>query len=189
MPTPSPTGGRLRLPYLPTNATVGFLVAVVAVLVIAAFSYGSLQSTASARARVTQAFTLLDSLQSLLSTLQDAETGQRGFLLTGNEVYLQPYTSAQAALPGTLASIRTAVRADAVQRDRLETLVELTTQKMDELQQTITLRRAGDNENALSIIRSDRGKALMDRIRGIQAEMASRSFLRGVRAGVGIRAR
>jgi len=173
MPTTSTTSARLRLPYLPTNAAVGFVVAIIAVLVIAAFSYDSLQSTAVARNRVTQAFNLLDRLQSLLSTLQDAETGQRGFLLTGSEGYLQPYTQAQAALPGTIASLRTLVSGDTAQRDRLETLAQLAMQKMDELQQTVTLRRAGDSENALSIIRSDRGKAIMDRIRGIQAEMAT----------------
>jgi CheY-like chemotaxis protein/CHASE3 domain sensor protein len=165
--------GRLRLAYLPTSAAIGFVVAVISVVVIAALSYGTLQSTAAARARVTRVVAVLDSLQWLLSTMQDAETGQRGFLLTGSETYLEPYTSAQAALPGALSNVRTLLSDDAEQRKRLDGLVELTDQKMLELERSIGVRRAGDVDTAIAIVRTDRGRVLMDRVRGLIAEMAS----------------
>ena len=59
----------------------------VAVAIIALLSYQSLQTTTVTAANLTQTIEVLGRLQGLLSTLKDAETGQRGFLLTGEESY------------------------------------------------------------------------------------------------------
>ena len=163
--------GRLRLAYLPTSAAVGFLVATIAVMVIAALSYGALQGTAAARDRVTRGVAVLDRLAALLSALQDAETGERGFLITGDESYLEPYTNGRAAFPGTLASLRGLVVDDREQRDRLAILEQIADERMTLLGQGITLRRAGDVDGAFGVVRSGRGKMLMDRARQLVAQM------------------
>src|ERR1700712_331462 len=93
------TGGRTGLP-LPARTMAGYVLAVLAVVLISFFSYRALQSSADTSERVTRTITLLQQLQTLLSRIKDAETGQRGYLLTGAEQYLDPYTSARAALAG-----------------------------------------------------------------------------------------
>jgi CHASE3 domain sensor protein len=76
---------------LPLATIIGLAVAVLAVLFIALFSYRSLTNRAESAARVTESLEILEQLEGVLSTLKDAETGQRGFLLTGNENYLDPF--------------------------------------------------------------------------------------------------
>ena len=164
--------GRRRLASLPPGAASGFIVAVIAVLAIALFAYLAMRSNAAADARVLQTLEVLDRLQTLLARVKDAETGQRGFLLTGDERYLEPYVNAQAALTGELAQARDLLAGSAEQRQRLDALAEAEAQKMAELGETIDLRRKGDVDGALAIVRTDRGKAVMDRIRALLAEMA-----------------
>ena len=85
--------------FLPPATLAGFLVAVLAVALIAFFTYRAMQSREEAAARVTQTLGTIQALQDVLSNVKDAETGQRGFLLTGEERYLEPYTNARAELP------------------------------------------------------------------------------------------
>ena len=171
-------GPRGGLP-LPPGTLAGFGLAILAVVLIAFFSYQSLQSSALTAARVTNTLGVLEQLDALLSTLKDAETGQRGFLLTGEESYLTPYTNAKAALDDELARTRARVGDSPGQLQRLDALTRFANDKLNELGETITLKRAGNAEGALAIVRSDRGKAAMDRIRALIAEMqgAERSEL------------
>src|ERR1700722_20736923 len=87
-------------PPLPTGTLVAFLVAVLAIVLVACLCYVALEGSAGSARRVTHTLEVTEQLQALLSTLQDAETGQRGFLLTGHEDYLVPFTNAKAALAG-----------------------------------------------------------------------------------------
>jgi CHASE3 domain sensor protein len=103
--------------------------------------------------------------------MTDAETGQRGFLLTGDENYIAPYTRARAAIAGEIATTRALVAGDHEQERRLGALDQLCAHKMTELAQTIALRRQGDTAGALEIVRTDRGMELMQDIRNVAAEM------------------
>ncbi|MET0499712.1 MAG: response regulator [Steroidobacteraceae bacterium] len=163
-------GGRSRL-LLPTGPLAGFGIKIVAVLVIAALSFVSLQSAGRTAARVTHTFEVLDQLRDLLSTIKDAETAQRGFLLTGAETYLEPYTGATFALPRVFGDVATLVSDSPAQSRRLEGIQRSTNDKMRELGQTIELKRAGDDAGALAVVRTDRGKESMDRIRTLIGEM------------------
>jgi CheY-like chemotaxis protein len=149
----------------------GFLVAIAAVLVIAALSYQSLHTTQSAAESLARTAEVQTHTEVLLSTLKDAETGQRGYLLTGREDYLAPFLDAKHALPAQLSSLAALVDQDPAQRVRLETLKALTAEKMDELGQTVELKRAGQAEDAMKIVLSDRGKNTMDRARAVTDEM------------------
>ena len=161
---------RSSLP-LPPKTLIGFLLAVAAVAIIALLSYQSLQATTATAANLTQTIEVLGRLESLLSTVIDAETGQRGFLLTGEESYLAPYTDAKDALPEEIKSMRALLVNRPEQRRRLDTLESLANLKMAELDSTITLRRAGKPDAALAVVRTDRGKIYMDRIRAAASEM------------------
>jgi len=97
----------------------------------------------------------------LRDALRTAESSQRGYLLTGNEIYLAPFDSAKAAAQRQIA------RLDGLATDRqfapmLRRLTIVVAEKIAEMDQTIALKSARQYPEALSIIRSNRGKALMD---------------------------
>jgi CheY-like chemotaxis protein/CHASE3 domain sensor protein len=165
-------GARPTLP-LPPKTLIGFSLAVVAVVIIALLSFQSLQATTTTARNLTQTIEVLARLQSLLSTLKDAETGQRGYLLTGEESYLGPYTDARDALPEEIASLRALLAKRPEQGRRLDALESLANLKMAELESTVVARRAGHPEAALQTVRTDRGKIYMDRIRTAADEMAA----------------
>jgi CHASE3 domain sensor protein len=158
-------------PPLPTGTLVAFLVAVLAIVLVASLSYGALEGSAGSARRVTHTLEVTEQLQALLSTLQDAETGQRGFLLTGHEDYLVPYTNAKAALAGEFKSAHRLIDGTPEQQRRLETLERVAAEKMEELEATVALRRTGDAAGALAIVRTNRGKEAMERARATIAEM------------------
>jgi CheY-like chemotaxis protein/CHASE3 domain sensor protein len=170
-PLPSSIGApRSSLP-LPPRTLLGFLLAVAAVVIIALLSYQSLQATTNTARDLTQSIDVLRRLQGLLSTLKDAETGQRGFLLTGEESYVAPYTDAKDALPDEFKAIRALLVNRPEQAQRLDALESLANLKMAELESTVAARRAGHTEAALATVRTDRGKTYMDRIRGTAGDM------------------
>jgi signal transduction histidine kinase/CheY-like chemotaxis protein/CHASE3 domain sensor protein len=160
-------------PLLPPLTFAGFATAIVAVFVITFFSQAALEARSVSIERSRHTMQLLADLQQLASSVKDAETGQRGFLLTGEEPYLAPYTTARAATPRQLDALRSELQDHSEQLQRLNELQATVTQKFGELQETIDLRRAGRNEAALAVVRSDRGKATMDRFRDITTQMTA----------------
>jgi len=108
----------------------------------------------------------------LLTSLADAETGQRGYLLTGDTTYLGPYSMAANHIPGQLADIITRTKGDIaqVQINKLSTLVK---QKLTELAGTITLRQSGDTAAAQQVVASGTSKVLTDQIRSVAQEVQS----------------
>lgn len=116
--------------------------------------------------RTTQARAARTATVGLLSALQDAETGQRGYLLTGEERYLDPYHRAAPEIPRLMDSLETALAtyadADAALMPKIRAAV---TDKLAELAQTITLLRDGQRDAAISVMRTDAGKAAMDEVR------------------------
>src|SRR5450755_1961687 len=101
-------GGFLRS-SLPPRTQAGFVAATLAVFLIAFLSYRSFNQRAEGARLVAHTLDVTAHLEVLLSTFQDAETGQRGFLLTGDEAYLEPYERAVGTLDGELTRIRTLV--------------------------------------------------------------------------------
>jgi CheY-like chemotaxis protein/signal transduction histidine kinase/CHASE3 domain sensor protein len=161
---------RTRLP-LPPKTLIGFLLAVVAVVIIALLSFQSLQATTTSAASLTQSVQVLGRLEALLSTLTDAETGQRGFLLTGEESYLEPYTDAKDAFPDEIKATRALLANRPEQLRRLDAFESVANLKMTELESTVAARRAGKSDAAVALVRTDRGKIYMDRIRTAIEEM------------------
>jgi methyl-accepting chemotaxis protein len=120
---------------------------------------------------------VLTELESLLSLLKDAETGQRGFLLTGEEPYLKPYNDARARYESKLDNLGRLTSDNHAQQQSLKELGPLVESKFEELKSTIKARRPdgpmiGDGfKKALAIVQSDKGKKIMDKIRRIVGEM------------------
>ena len=99
-----------------------------------------------------------------LSALRDAETGQRGYSLTGNETFLQPYMAVRDHVRGQLEDLRHLSK-NSVSAKNLDALVPLVEAKMAELLKVIELRRNQDMAAVLAVVGSGRGKQLMDSIR------------------------
>ncbi len=110
-------------------------------------------------------------LVTVLSLAQDMETGQRGFLLTGEEVYLEPYRSAMTALPRELDEIRDVLRQSPGRQSQFEALRSALDDKRAEVDATLALYRSGNAAGALALVRTDRGKQAMDNVRSAIREM------------------
>jgi signal transduction histidine kinase/CHASE3 domain sensor protein len=115
-------------------------------------------------------------LDAVLKDLLDAETGQRGYLVTGESRYLGPYETALAALAGDTRALGEFTGSDTTLAAPLERLSPLIAEKLAFLDTTIQLRRAGHTEAARQLMLSDRGRALMDQIRA-QVEGAKNALI------------
>jgi signal transduction histidine kinase len=108
---------------------------------------------------------VLDGFQNLLKYALDAETSQRGYLLTGEQRYLGPYASGTQGMHDELRSLQSLMADDGQQRRGLDPLVAALTAKERELDRTIALRRSGDSAGALRLVRTDSGLQAMDEVR------------------------
>lgn len=97
--------------------------------------------------------------------VQDVESGQRGYLLTRDEAYLEPYRTALDALQREISGLQDRVRQRPAYVRAVRELTGLISVKTAELNQTVELARAGRIEEAMAIVRTDRGKVAMDAIR------------------------
>jgi PAS domain S-box-containing protein len=109
----------------------------------------------------------------VIDTLVDAETGQRGFLLTGRPSYLAPFERAHAQLGARLERLRALAFDTPKQAARFVELQRLVDGKLAELDQTIALERAGRHREALVVMASDRGEKDMDDARLLASRMAA----------------
>ena len=117
---------------------------------------------------------VIEEIDGALSAIKDAETGERGFLLTSEDVYLVPYRAAVAELPGRLIRIAALTVDNAIQRARAERLSRLTADRLHQLARTIdVVSRGGPPDEAQALIRSSDGRETMDEIRRLCAEMRS----------------
>ncbi|MCY7304937.1 MAG: CHASE3 domain-containing protein, partial [Rhodoferax sp.] len=156
---------------LPRKTFIGFLVALVAVLSMTTVSYQALQARSASAKLMTQSLEIMRKVESTFSTLKDAELGQRGFLLTGSDRYLEPYIAALNTLPRQLADIRRLAAGNLVKLRRLDSVDSLVTKKLAGIQETIALQRAGKSAAALELVRTGQGKEQMDRLREVIEEI------------------
>jgi CheY-like chemotaxis protein/signal transduction histidine kinase len=160
-----------RRAFLPFGTALGLGLALAALIIVGILTSRSVQNDAETGDRVTHTMAVLENLESLLSELKDAETSQRGYLLANKETYLVPFTNATADIGGAEDALRKLLADTPEQMTRLENLITNINQKIAELTQTVDLARGGNPEEALVIVRTDRGKLVMDQIRTQVATM------------------
>ncbi len=156
---------------IPKKLTAGFAIALIAVIVNALISYRNTNQLVQNEERVAHTLRVLAELESTLSTLNDAETGQRGYILTGDAAYLQPYQAAIASIDEQIASLKQLTADNPAQQRRLATLEQQATDRLEQLRQTITLRQTQGLEAARQSVLSGQGKQIMDGIRQLIVEM------------------
>jgi PAS domain S-box-containing protein len=162
------TGGRHR-----QATNLGFAVAILLLAWVGWRAYrDSLESRTSAR-WVTHTYRVLENLHALVSSLQDAERGQRGYVISGKDEYLQPYRRSVTEVESRLTGLRNLTADNPAQQERLKVLAGITARRVASLERTLSIRRAQGRDSALARILAGHGQALMDSARGTIAEMQS----------------
>ncbi|WP_332608936.1 response regulator [Achromobacter sp. ESBL13] len=160
----------------PRTLLVGFLTAALATLVIAFVNVRSTDSRTEAVKAMDRSTETLRQLSLFNSAVKDAEIGQRGYLLTGELPYLQPYLRALPLIEQRLAVIKAATSDDPAQRRIVNDIEGITRQKLEELSETIDMRKAGNTEGAMALVRTDAGKEAMDRLRDLVSDLYARQM-------------
>jgi CHASE3 domain sensor protein len=110
-------------------------------------------------------------LTELISLLKDAETGARGYVITADESFLEPYRTALPATERNLVHLRNLTSDNIVQQRRLEALSPLVSARLGEAKNVVDVRKSDGFEAALKTVASAEGKRIMDRVRVAVAEM------------------
>jgi signal transduction histidine kinase len=158
----------LRSSYI---AVIGGLVLVLAV---AAASVALAVHNARALEVASRTQDIRASVTRLVEDMTDAETGQRGYLLTGKPLYLAPYERGSDDAPKVLGALSAALDDDPEVAPIIARLGQLVGTKLGELAETVEATKAGRHDRAMDMVMSDRGQRDMEEIRKLTGEIAAR---------------
>ena len=150
---------------------LGFAVAVVTLLLVGISGYRSTEHLIENDRWVSHTHEVRTKLADLISSLKDAETGQRGFVITADENFLDPYRGALPEIGKIVSDLRSLTADNEAQQRRLSALQPLIDGKLAELKRTIEMRRAQGFEATMKVVAAGEGKALMDQMRVVVAQM------------------
>jgi methyl-accepting chemotaxis protein len=150
---------------------LGFAIAVVTVLVIGVAGHRATTDLIENDQWVEHTYEAKHTLSEMLSSLKDVETGQRGFLLTGDDSFLQPYSGGKAAVDQNFANLRRLTADNANQQQRLGGLRPLIDERLGQMDRIIALRRAQGLEAVAKLSALHEGKEQMDHVRSLASEM------------------
>lgn len=167
--TRGPGRRSFRLATVLAGALIAVLLAMTGVELYREFS-----SAGRLREAVRQSYETRSSIQSVFSLLQDAETGQRGYVITGNPRYLEPYEAARETLDGRLSELGRRFGAEPEQAVDHRRLLQLIERKRRTMEQGIEARRRVGSEAAIAVVSGGAGKAAMDDIRVVIDRMTQR---------------
>ena len=156
-----------------TKIGAGYALALIILVILGVVSHRNTTGFIEAARLKAHTYEVLENLEKVLSSLKDTETGQRGYIITGEERYLEPYQSGTTMLNQTIQDLRKLTLDNPNQQHRLDAIEPLIAGKSDELKETIDLRKSAGFDAALQVIRTDKGKKLMDDIRKIVLEMGN----------------
>lgn len=150
---------------------LGFAVAALTLLVIGISGYRSTQHLIENDRWVSHTHEVRTDLADLISSLKDAETGTRGFVIAGDDAFLEPYRASLVDIARLTADLRRLTADNDTQQRRLNALQPQVDGKLVEMKRTIEMRRTEGLEPALKEVAAGRGKALMDQIRHLVGQM------------------
>lgn len=154
--------------------TFGFIAALCLLLAMAIAAAYAVQAFNYTNDRVRHTEAVRRAMVSVLSLLQDIETGSRGYIIAGQAEFLAPYEHGRAEVRRALAELRTLVDGDPYFMERVVRLESLTAQRVAHAAHGVNLRAAGDLPGAVAHVESGGGRALMDEARQVIAEMRGR---------------
>ena len=147
------------------NSFVLLLIGMVTLMVILAMSLVMAERTRSYADALVEMPQIRRALLNVFGSVQEAESSQRGFLLTREPAYLEPYHTATATIDQSIARLRELVTGKPDYAPSVERIAALVAAKLAELAETVELAQAGRTDEALALVRSDRGKREMTELR------------------------
>ncbi len=150
---------------------LGFGIAVAIIVAVGAASLRSTDATVSGAHWVAHTLQVRAELEAGFADLMEAETGVRGYVITGDTTYLAPYHSARATLNGRLAGVRALTADNPAQQRRLDSLQTLVATRLERFQWTIATRRTGGPAAAGRAVIGGRGKELMQLVHEVVTQM------------------
>ncbi|HMA02440.1 MAG: CHASE3 domain-containing protein [Gemmatimonas sp.] len=144
------------------------------VLLLGLFTYGALAATRAARAGVVGTHRAIEATQAVLQDVTDAETGQRGFIITADAQYLEPYHSALNHIGADTVLLRTLVGSDTAQRAKLDSLSSAIGAKVAELANTMAIMRTKGSAAARAEVDTHVGQQKMIVVRALLRNIAAR---------------
>jgi len=154
------------------STILAILVGFVTLAVIVSANLWLVSETTTYFEVVSQTHRLASELDTLHTLMLEAETGQRGYLLTSDESYLVPYDAARTKIEPQLALIRSLLKVSPASEKNWQRLSEIVRGKMSELAQTITYAKTeGHPDKALALVKSDAGLDLMNETNGILSDL------------------
>ena len=147
------------------------LVPAVLVLVVGALAYDRARRVVADVEEVGRSHAIIEGADALLARAVDAETGERAYLLTGIEIFLQPYRGAHADIERSLDSLRVLTHGEPGQQARLATIERLVSERFALLDTAVNLRRHSTATEAAKPSRLLRGKEKMDQLRSLVADL------------------
>ena len=148
--------------YLVTSTSAFLLIGFVALMTIVAMNFWLGERAQSYFEGAIEARDTRVAAVELRNALQTAEASQRGFIITGNEIYLAPYQSAKFQAERQLSALKAILLSDPGSDATLERLTAILAAKFEDLDRTITLKRTQGDEETLAAFRTNSGKALTD---------------------------
>ena len=165
---------------------VGFALAVGVLLLTAAASFWSIRGLSVQTNRVEHTYQVMQEVEAITATLKDAQAGTRGYLLTGDTVYLRPYSIANNQLPASLGRVQALTVDNPAQQARLDSLRELVEQEFRILRPLTEVKKSMSPSSMQTLLDTDRQtlqqvRTLYARIKGNEmAALAQRSALQDV---------
>jgi signal transduction histidine kinase len=160
----------MTLNIQPRTRTIFIWVALIPVS-LACLTYGTRIQFKQTADQVSHTEQILLAIDDIVKTTTDAETGQRGYLLTGQAEYIKPFKRAEQDAPNKIAVLRALLSDNPDQLPPMDRLQKLVEQKLDELKQTVELSDRGKTDEALAIVRSNRGLRAMEEIAQVSQDM------------------
>ena len=152
--------------------SLAFIICLLIIIISSLFSYRSTQQLIVTGSWVVHTYEVKSVLETVISELKDAETGQRGYLLTDEITYLKPYKISVAKINHNLNKLSSLTNDNNRQQQNISRLTMLVNEKLQELKETIELAQGGYKDDAIKLILTHQGKRIMDDIRIIIDNMA-----------------
>ncbi|NOJ83501.1 methyl-accepting chemotaxis protein [Myxococcus xanthus] len=150
---------------------LGFGLSLLMLLIVAGVAFQGANQLTTSTAGLLTAHENFRIIREVRALLMDAESGQRGFILTGDEAYLVPYREAAVALQNDLSRLRDAMANHPHQRARLNRLEPIVTQRVNRLEEGIRLRRQEGLEAGAKFIQAGQGREVMLQVKQVIDEM------------------
>lgn len=149
----------------------GYLLALLMLLIIGVISYRNISGLVNTNQLEKHTYQVLEKTELLISLLKDAESGQRGYIITGNESYLEPYNLALASIDKAFLDLEKLVIDNPTQQNRLNLLRPLIDNRIAITKELVLVRKDKGLDATIPLVLQGKGKEIMDNIRKLIADI------------------